>query len=600
MKIINYYKNYYKHIAYPIFWLISIFWPMIFFMVYRSWQVNQAKKALISCSWCFLWPSFSSDLWLLGALLFLLFLSLIFKIKIFQIFFAATGVLIYFVFFADIFVKKLLTHRLHFGDIINYGKESGAQLDILSALFAEWKGMSLFILSCCSIIFFTRACVSSKKIQKFHFDKSMAVFWTGVATISSSVLAWSGGDIYDLNVNDYKNVFLLNKKNTVYKLHSQEYIQNINNSAENTKICKTIDVEQNSFVLVVVESWSLHHSLLFSGLSDITPELDDLAKKGTWFQNYYTNGYSTETALIGLLAGNLPIATHKGWGLLAYDAVDQNAYEKLHAAGYETAFFTTGDLSFSDKGKWLKKIGLSHVEGAEHSAYDGMLRGAFGAASDKALVDRFLFWYDQKIEKESKPFFATLLNVGTHPPFIDADRNDPNGSSEIAAFKRADQEIARLVKGLEDRGFLEKGIVFVVGDHRAMTPRTTQEIALFGESSLSRVPAFALGMTHLPQGRVKSVHQHTDFMPSVLSKVTGMECLSDWQGQIFGPLPSSPKVVIYSHPAIRDELRVYIDGVYHQLKIDGDNTRWLGAPPHNGENLLKQIVKQRLSTDPKL
>lgn len=577
-----------------------IFWPMISLMVYRSWQVGQAKKSLTSCSWCFLWPYFSSDLWLLGALLFLLFLSLIFKRKIFKYFFATTGILIYFVFFADIFVKKLLTHRLHFSDIIKYGKESGAQLDVLSSIFAEWQGMFLFVLFCCSIIFFTRACVLNKEILKVQCYRSFAIFWVGIATISSGVLAWSGGSIYDINVADYQNVFLLNKENTAYKLHSQKYIESIHSFEENNKTCKKIVVEQHSFVLIVVESWSLHQSLLFSGLADITPELDGLAKKGTWFQNYYTNGYSTETALISLLAGNIPISTHKGWGLLSYDAVDQNAYEKLHAAGYETAFFTTGDLSFGSKGEWLKKIGLLHVEGAESPWYDGMLRGAFGAASDKALVDRFLFWYDQKIEKESKPFFATLLNVGTHPPFIDADRNDPNGSNEIAAFKRADQEIARLVKGLEDRGFLEKGIVFVVGDHRAMTPRTTQEIALFGESSLSRVPAFALGMTHLPKGRVKSVHQHTDFMPSVLSKVTGMECLSDWQGQIFGPLPSSPKIVIYSHPAIRDELRVYIDGIYHQLKIDGDNTRWLGTPPHNGEKLLKQIVKQRLSTDPKI
>lgn len=601
MNNFNISKNHKKYISYPVIWLIFIFWPMIFLMAYRSWQIDQTKKALRSFSGFFFWPSFSSDLWILNALLFLLFLSFIFQRKIFQITFAVTGGLIYIIFIIDIFVKKLLTHRLHFSDIVNYGKEGGAQLDALGYLFADWQGVCLLLLSFSSIILFLRACFSNKENLDFYKCKLAVIFWTGIAALSCSAFAWSGNKIYDINVADYQNVFLLNKKNTVFNLHSQKYIDDIKNSKENFKICKKSNIDKLSFLFIVVESWSLHHSLLFSGLNNITPELDNLARKGTWFQNYYTNGYSTETALVGLLTGNVPIATHKGWGLLAYHDVEQDAYEKMHTAGYETAFFTTGELSFGDKGKWLKKIGFLHVEGAEHSSYDGMPRGAFGAASDKALVDRFLFWYDQNKADEKKPFFATILNVGTHPPFIDADRNDANGSNgsgEVAAFQRADQEIARLVKGLEERGFLERGIVFVVGDHRAMTPRTAQEIALFGESSLSRVPAFALGMTYSPQGRVESVHQHTDLIPSLLSKVTGMECLSDWQGQIFGPSPSSPKVIIYSHPVIRDELRVHINGINYSLKLDGDNTRWLGHVPYDGEELLRKIVRQRLTTDP--
>lgn len=155
---------------------------------------------------------------------------------------------------------------------------------------------------------------------------------------------------------------------------------------------------------------------------DATPNLDRLAQRGTVWTRFFSNGFTTDHGLIALLGGAVPLPPvnryHSLEGYTGFAALPDSLPQRLAADGYETRFFTTGDLGFMNKGPWLKRLGFHSVEGDDHPFYQGVQRFAFNAAHDGWLYDRFLNWLDHEAPGE-RPYLAVLETVTTHPPFVD-------------------------------------------------------------------------------------------------------------------------------------------------------------------------------------
>lgn len=578
----------------PLILFLGLF-PAAALAMFRAWALDAERGVFTDCKGCFVLPALSSDMWVLASLAGLLVLPAVFDKRWIAIMVGILGAAILLVFTTDVMVTQVLSHRLHLTDVLRYGDETGAQLDMLLPFLSRPMGFALVAGSLTAIGLYIAASLLLCNTMQGRSGKSWRHGGPILLTILAATGAWAGQRTHYLDLEFYENVFFVNARDTSLREHSATRLAELRALPEPTRACMQGTNRRPSLILVVLESWSLYQSRLFSGLNDYTPRLDNWARTGAWFPDYYSNGFATETALIGLLNGQIPIPTHRAWGVLAFDKVDQDAHRALASAGYHTAFFTTGALSFDDREAWARNIGLKHIEGAEHPSYKDLPRGPFDAASDRALVDRFLVWFDQ--ERPNQPFMATLLTVGTHPPFVDTDPGDPDEPGERAAFARADREIARLVKGLDERGFLRDGILVIVGDHRAMTPASVLEMARYGEDGFSRVPAMALGATGLAPGPVSGSYQHTDLLPSLLHLASTQSCLSDWQGLMFGPSAKSAKVVVYQHPALRDELRVKVGGETFRLKLDGDDSRWIGESPTNGAEIMLEVMRQRVARD---
>jgi hypothetical protein len=240
---------------------------------------------------------------------------------------------------------------------------------------------------------------------------------------------------------------------------------------------------------------------------------------------------------------------------------------------------------------WLRAIGIGYAEGASHPFYRGMPRAAFGAAPDGALVDRFVAWYDH--ERGRPPFMATLLTVATHPPFAMAGRGIVG---EDAMVREADRQVARLAAELRTRGFFDNGVMIVTGDHRAMTPIPREERAALGAAAEVRVMAFALGKTGLPPGEIAGNYQQIDLSPSLRYLLAHRACRDEWQGRFLGERPDPAEYVVHADPLRRNELTV-IDGAReYRMKLDGDDTRFLDAPPRaQAEALVQRVNAERMS-----
>lgn len=347
-------------------------------------------------------------------------------------------------------------------------------------------------------------------------------------------------------------------------------------------VTATGQVPRRSVILLVVESLSSYHSALLSGIGHSTPELDRLAQAHSYFPDFHANGFTTDGGLIALLTGRVPLPAagryQSSHAYAGYETpLEPHAFAQLAQAGYQTGFFTTGQLSFLNKGDWVKALGIQHVEGAEHPFYAQLPRGAFSAAGDQALYDRYLDWYDHE-RQTTRPLFSTLLTVSTHPPFHVPGTNI---ADEAQAILWTDAQVGRFVRALEARGYFENGILVVTGDHRAMTVVRPAEQQRFGRGAITRVPGVVIGPSGLPRGPVAGHWQQADFLAGLLDMAGLRSCTMAFAGRLLGHRYAPAHYILHAQGAMRDHILVWDQTTPdpYQVVMDGDDTRWLDPAP---------------------
>jgi hypothetical protein len=494
-------------------------------------------------------------------------------------------------FAADIVVFRLLTQRLLLSDLLHFSGD----LPRLATVAMPWLAQREGTIALAAML---AACVAAW-LSIAHAPRSARAAPWIIAAVPIFTAGLEMPRAEYLHSLAYLNMWQVNHQVDASRAYTERFHRLHGQAPTPVLECEAGLGERPSVVLVVVESLSAYHSHLVSGLRDDTPMLDALAREGSHFTAFHANGFSTEGGLIALLTGYVPIPTAGRFGSeMAFTQVKDDFHRWLAARGYATAFFTTGDLGMGRRRQWLQAIGIAYAEGAAHPFYRGMPRGAFDAAADGALVDRFLAWHER--ERGARPFMATLLTVGTHPPFVAAGHGVVG---EDAAVREADRQVARLAARLKERGFFDNGLMIVVGDHRAMTPIPHEERAALGTAAEARIMALALGKTHLAPGEVRGNFQQVDLIPSLRHLMARRTCRDEWQGRFLGAQPDPAIHVVHSDPLRRNELTVIDGSREYRIRLDGDDTRFAGVPqPPRDEAaaLLQRVNHERMSRMPQL
>lgn len=487
-------------------------------------------------------------------------------------------------FAADIVVFRLLTQRLLFSDIVHFSADSARFATVVAPWLEQREGMAALAAMLATLLATWRSLASPSA-------GAHAAHWV-IAAFPVLLAGMQLPRAEYIHQVAYLNVWHVNREVDPSRPYSEGFHRLHATAPAPILECEQGLAKSPSIVLAVVESLSAYHSALFSGLRNDTPRLDALAREGTYLRSFHANGFSTDTGLIALLTGQVPIPTAgRSGSAMAFTAVKDDFHRWLASNGYRTAFFTTGDLRMGRRAQWLKALGIEHAEGAEHPFYRGMPRATFNAAHDGALVDRFTDWYDH--ERAGKPFMATLLTVGTHPPFVLPGRGVVG---EDETVREADRQVARLEAQLRERGFFDNGVMIVVGDHRAMTPIPREERHALGEEAEVRVMAIALGKTGLPPGELRGNFQQVDLIPSLQHLVGRRNCRDEWQGRFLGPDPDPADYVVHLDPLRRNQLTLLQGSREYRIQLDGDDTRYVGERPRaHADALLQRVNYERMS-----
>ena len=555
------------------------------FSVYRAHLVEASYGRYTGCDGCLEPSVWANDAFLLAGFAALLAISRLTANRLARAVLAglATGMVV--AYCLDIVVFRLLSQRLLAVDFFHFAGDAALLLTVLEPLARRPEGWLLLAGTAATI-----ACAAGS----LSFGPARpwtAARWGAVAGVVL-LLASHVGQARYIHDLAYKNLLQVNLEADPGRGYTEAAWRRTLSRPGLALQCEAGLGGRPSVILLVVESLSAYHSKLFSGLNDYTPELDRIARENTYLTRFYANGFSTEGALVALLTGRVPLPTAGRLGsTMAFTVVDGDFHRWLARKGYLTAFFTTGQLTFGHRNRWLPAVGIAHAEGAEHPFYAGMPRGPFNAAGDAALFDRFLQWHGG--ERGDRPFMATLLTVGTHPPFLPVS----GGSDEGARFREADRQIGRFVAQLQARNFFADGLMVIVGDHRAMTPIPEEEQERLGDAAAMRVPAVILGRSGTPPGEWLANAQQTDLIPSLRHVIARRSCRNEWQGRFLGGTPQAPRYVVHPNPLRRNQLAVIEGAAQFTLLLDGDDTRWLAAPARaqDAERLLDQVNLERMA-----
>jgi len=263
--------------------------------------------------------------------------------------------------------------------------------------------------------------------------------------------------------------------------------------------------ESTNVILVLLESVSGVHvapTAAAHGRVPVAsmPRLAAFGRDNLLWTRFFSLQRKTNRGAYAVLCGDLPDLGGGTPKMSTYPARGGRPClpERLRDAGYRTAFVQAAPLGFMLKGQFMPRIGFETVRGREwfERAY---ARNVWGV-DDRAFFERSLDAVDA-LRGGDGPWMLTLLNVGTHHPYIFPDDFEPQESSRfVRALAYLDRAFGEFVAALEARGVLEDTLLVVTSDESMGVP------GLFVDPwDQARTQSWGFLAVRLPQPQARSV-----------------------------------------------------------------------------------------------
>ena len=269
---------------------------------------------------------------------------------------------------------------------------------------------------------------------------------------------------------------------------------------------------RQNVVVVLMESMSAKLMTRFGGEGTLTPVLDSLYAHGLSFANCYSAGNHTNHGLYATLYGFPSILKRnamKGSSIPTYSGLPT----VLRDAGYRTLFFMTHEAQYDNMNAFLRTNGYEEIFSQENYPRDKR-------ANHFGVPDDYLFSYALSVlnerAKEGKPFFATLLTISNHPPYVIQPYFHPRSQKvgqQIVEY--ADWAVGRFMAEAAKQPWFDSTIFVFLGDHGMKLGETQYEVA----ESFNHIPLIFYGK-HIPAEERGDFCGQVDVAPTIL----GMLC----------------------------------------------------------------------------
>lgn len=230
-----------------------------------------------------------------------------------------------------------------------------------------------------------------------------------------------------------------------------------------------LDGRGHNVLLVVLESVSgnyIETAADYHGRTALNemPRLDRIFSNNLGFATFFAHSRRTNRGLYALLCGEYPrlLAGTPKMAVAAGRPWRRCLPEVLAEHGYHSVYLQTAPLGFMQKDSFMPAIGFDETYGDPwfERAYH---RTEWGV-DDKAFFEQALGKIDE-LEAGDAPWFLTLLNAGTHHPFVvPPDYKSPYKPIIRQAFTYLDEALVPFLKALEARGLREDTLVLITSD----------------------------------------------------------------------------------------------------------------------------------------
>lgn len=313
------------------------------------------------------------------------------------------------------------------------------------------------------IVFFAVDASKSNKVSANNYVNEIAS--NGIYQLFS---AYRNNQIdYDqLYITTEESVAISNLRNSISK---QEPRSKFLNEEDISRLIPQVKVgaeKRYNVILVLMESMSAEFMQAFGNEENITPNLDDIAKKSLFFTNLKATGTRT---VRGLEALSLSIPPTPGNSIVRRPNNENmfNVSSPLKDRGYEAKFLYGGDGYFDNMNYFFENNGFEIVDRPKFEEEEVTFSNAWGVA-DEDLFNKTIKEAD-KSYAAGKPFLNFVMTTSNHRPFtypenkIDiAPKSGRNG-----AVKYTDYAIGKLIEEARKKPWFDNTVFIFVADHCA-------------------------------------------------------------------------------------------------------------------------------------
>lgn len=362
-------------------------------------------------------------------------------------------------------------------------------------------------------------------------------------------------------------------------------------SLESYHAAATLPPERrHNVILVLVESLRPDELRVFGSAHDVMPNVDRIATEALVFTNHYTTASHSNYADLGPLSSHYPLRSHETHVYPRNPTYPRVLiYDLLKPLGYRTAIVSSQNENWGQMINYLTTPGLDallHSENFEGTTYMPQADVGFvsmskksGKVDDRFTVDRALDWLDQG---EGDPFFIYLNLQNSHFPFeigpgfhrrfgpdhldfeplfgrLSPEQVEPMRGRYRDSLAYVDEQIGRLVAGLEERGEWENTLLIISGD----TGQAFMEHGFSGHANklydeVLRTPLIVRIPDHDPAVRTDLAH-HLDVPPTVLDAL-GLPPHPSFQGRSLLAPPTPREVYLVVQSPFAEQYSIVRDG----------------------------------------
>ena len=266
---------------------------------------------------------------------------------------------------------------------------------------------------------------------------------------------------------------------------------------------------RQNVVLIFMESMSAELMGHFGNPWQLTPFLDTIATQSLCFNRFFSAGTHTNHAIHSTLY-SYPALMKRNSMKGAVIPFFAGLPTILQDNGYSTLFFMTHESQYDNMNGYLRTNGFDHIFAQENYPKEKVVN-SFGVQDD------FLYQYAVPVlsqtAREGKPFFAALLSISNHPPYvIPKDFKARSNTDELRIVEFADHALKEFIDRARQEEWFDNTIFVFVGDHGKLvgTPRSDMPL------SFNHVPLLIYSPATIEPRQIEDLGGQTDIAPTLL------------------------------------------------------------------------------------
>ena len=263
-----------------------------------------------------------------------------------------------------------------------------------------------------------------------------------------------------------------------------------------------------NIVMILMESMSADLLQTFGQKERLTPTLDSLYDHALAFTHFFSAGIHTNHGITATLY-SYPALMFRNLMKGTVTPHRDGLPTVLHQYGYHNLFFMTHEAQYDNMNAFLRTNGYDEVYAQEDYPKEERVN-AFGVP-DKYLFDYALPLLNERA-KSGAPFFATLLTISNHPPFIIPEWFKPQTAQpETQIVEYADYCIGHFLAEAQRQPWYDNTLFIILADHGKLVGQSEAELP----QSFNHIPLLIFGPGVNAQ-RYDGLAMQVDVMPTVL------------------------------------------------------------------------------------